>query len=42
MCSVSSLAHMPGIDRTYFCSIFMHQMGHSPKQYIQSVHSFRI
>ena len=33
---------MPGIDRTYFFSIFMHQMDYSPKQYIQSVHSFRI
>lgn len=34
--SVSTLAHMLGIDRSYFCSIFKCQMGYSPKQYIQT------
>nr|WP_300850524.1 AraC family transcriptional regulator [uncultured Acetatifactor sp.] len=34
--TVSALAHMPGIDRSYFSSIFKRQIGCSPKQYIQT------
>lgn len=35
--SVSDLADMLGIDRSYFCNIFKEQLGFSPKQYIQNV-----
>ncbi len=34
--SVTTLAHMLGIDRSYFSSIFKRQIGCSPKQYIQT------